>query len=209
MRKIIIISLINIVFLMSRSLFAEEIILKSITPEEKDGQFVINIVSDKPAEFISYIINEPAGIVLEPIEDIFTNLVKPTIGENDLISSIDIMKDDRNKINSIIIKLKREVTYHLVSDTNLVSVYLTSPEQEKSKQETLTNSSPDPDANSIDQVEEEEIERIKNLNKLVAPTKLPPLPSTIDPYSARTRPTPTKKPPAYPRPNIPQSLPEE
>ena len=205
--KQIIVSLITVLLLtFSTNLLAAETILKAISPEEKDGQFMVNFISDKSAEFISYSLSEPPRVILEPIiQDVFTDLSETVLMENDLVKAVKIIKDDGDKISSIIIELKQNSSYHLVSDTNLVSVYLTPQPEEQTLVDPLAEANPQ----LLDQAVETEMERIQKLNKLIAPTKLPPTPSISKPYPLPGRPNTMTKPPAYPASNLPNQSAEQ
>lgn len=191
MRKIITLSFLIIIlfFVFKLNLSAAEVTLKDISSEEKDGKFMINFTFDKPTEFISYSLREPPRVILEPIDDIFTDLNDPSF-QNDLVKSIKITKINIQKVVSIAIELKQDIPYHLINEKNVVLVYLAPQVEEKIKEES-----------------EEELKKMQELNKLIAPTRIPELPEPSKTYT--TSPGLNPKPQVYPQPIAPQTTQEK
>lgn len=171
MKKVITFSFLIVIlfFAFNSGLFAEEVRLRSVTSEEKGGQLIINFTFDKPTQFISYTLREPPRVILKPVDDTYTDLADPLV-QNELISTINITKVHAEKIVSISAELTKDVPYYLVENQNVVSLYLT-PQPAETREEDSDSLLAVTEIDAEKQAEEAELKRVKELNKLIAPTR--------------------------------------
>ena len=158
MRKLITVNFLTIIlfFTFILNVFAQGIRLQDINSEKKDEQLIVNFIFDKPAELISYALSKPPRVVLEPVDEVFSNLNDFSFN-SELASNVELSKTQADKITSIVIELKQDVPYYLVNNNNMVSVVLSPQVEEKTE----------------GQSEEGELKKMRELNKLIAPTRVP------------------------------------